>query len=546
MLKNIFPTLTVKEYRELAKEISDLKNNPASILSNDSPAIPEKTDQLFFKYNEYQKALQRNKAFDFDDLIMQPIILFNTHPDIKQKYQEKFLYISIDEYQDINSAQYKLMQQLTTPETNLLVIGDPDQAIYGFRGSDRKFFLQFKKDFPDAKVFRLEKNYRSDSTILKASSQIIKKNSDHQQINIWSNFFSDTRIDIFQTPSEKSEAETIVHQIEKMVGATSFFSVDSGRAGENENDVDSGFSEIAVLYRTRAQLFALEEAFLRSGIPYQTFGDVPFYEIPEVKEIISFLKVIQNPHSEINLHRIINIPPRGIGEQTLNILMKYQKDNEISLWQAMERSHYIAVLSTTQKQPIEHFVKTVEHIQAKLPKIKIIELIELILNKFGFNSYFKNDKKRQHYWQEIKKKTESGEELNKFLERITLQKETDCFNPKAEKVALMTLHAAKGLEFSVVFIAGCEEGLIPFHKKKKPIDIEEERRLFYVGMTRAKRRLILLHAKSRFLFGERKSNPVSRFLNDIEQALKENRLAQIKDKQKPKAQPEDKSQMELF
>ena len=548
LLKRISPSLSSKERKELAEKISTAKNQLTEVKANDA-LIKQNGDKNFQRYyNEYQKVLKESQAFDFDDLILQPIKLFKENPDIKQKYQEKFLHIFVDEYQDINFAQYFLLQQLTFFKTNLCVIGDPDQAIYGFRGSDRRFFFQFEKDFPNAKIIRLEKNYRSVSSILKASSQVISKNEDHQPQNIWSNLVSKTKIDIFQTPTEKSEAETIVHQIEKMVGATSFFSVDSGRAGEEEMEYCSGFSDIAVLYRVKAQLTALEEAFLRSGIPYVTFGEIPFYEKPEVKEIISYLKIIQNPHSDIDLTRIVNVPPRGIGEQTLSILAKYQRANELSLWKAMEKCHHIALLSETQKRPVYQFVKNIIKIREKLNESTLSDLIDNILNDFGLKSYFKNNKQHLYYWDQLLEQAKKFEgNLTDYLGRIALQKETDIYDPRIEKVTLMTLHAAKGLEFCVVFIAGCEEDLIPYRRKAESIEnLDEERRLFYVGMTRAKKRLILLHSKSRFLFGERKSNKPSRFLNDIEQALKENRRAQIKDKQKSKLASKDNSQLQLF
>jgi len=548
LIKKIAPSLSSKERKNLGEKISETKNQLTEAKEKDSLIEVDGDKDFLHFYHEYQKSLKDNNAFDFDDLILQPIRLFKKNPETKQKYQEKFLYIFVDEYQDINFAQYMLLQQLTFYKTNLCVIGDPDQAIYGFRGSDRRFFLQFEKDFPDAKIIRLEKNYRSVSTILKASSQIISKNEDHQPTNIWSNLVSETRIDIFNTPTEKSEAETIVHQIEQMVGATSFFSVDSGRAGERELEQCSAFSDIAVLYRTKAQLYALEEAFIRSGMPYLTFGEVPFFEKPEIKEILSYLRIIHNPHSDVDLTRIINLPPRGIGEQTIKILATYQRTNDLSLWEAMEKCFHIALLSETQKRPVIQFVKIVKKIRETKNGLDVSKLIDIVLDKFGLTSYYKKDKQRQYFWNQLSMESLTFDgNLSDYLETISLQKETDIYNPHAEKVALMTLHAAKGLEFPIVFIAGCEEDLIPYRRNNETIkNLEEERRLFYVGITRAKQRLFLLHANSRFLFGERKSNRPSRFLSDIEQALKENRQSELKGKQKSKIREKDESQLKLF
>ncbi len=548
LLKKIAFSLSTKELQTYADRISEIKNK-ILITESEKTHIDHETDQqLLNLYKSYQKALQNHQAFDFDDLILQPIKLFQAHPRRLNKYQDQYRWISIDEYQDINFAQYYLLRLLVSPQTNLCAIGDPDQAIYGFRGSDRKFFLQFEQDFSNCKIFRLEKNYRSVSTILDASSQVIKKNLDHQPLNIWSPIISNTKLDIFHVPTEKSEAETIVHQIERMMGATSFFSVDSGRAGEAESETCSSFADIAVLYRLNAQVSALEEALIRSGIPYQTLGEIPFNDIPEIKEIYSFLKVIHNPHSDLDLIKIINLLHWGIGEQTLKLLINYQKTNELSLWQAMQKCRQIALLSETQKQPIDQLVAKIKSAQFTAEQSTLSDIINNVINQFGLASYYKNDKKRQHYWKNLVE-INAGYKGNlcDFLEQNTLQKETDVYAPTAEKVALMTLHAAKGLEFPVVFITGCEEGLIPYRlRNQRSEDVEEERRLFYVGMTRAKQRLILLHAKSRFLFGERTSNRPSRFLNDIEEALKAHRRAQIGEQKNEKAIEQDKSQLNLF
>ena len=333
-----------------------------------------------------------------------------------------------------------------------------------------------------------------------------------------------------------------------MVGATSFFSVDSGRAGDEEPNQSFSFSDIAILYRIKTQLSALEDALLRSGIPYIASGEIPFYEKPEVKEILSYLKIIQNPHSDIDLFGIVNLPPRVIGEQTITLLENYQRTNKLSLWQAMEKSSFIALLSETQKRPVAQFVKQVLKFHEKTGDKDVAEIIDKILNDFGLRSYFKNDKQRLYYWEQLSEQAKKFKgNLTEFLETIALRKETDIYDPTVEKVTLMTLHAAKGLEFPVVFIAGCEEDLIPFRRQGEKIEnLDEERRLFYVGMTRAKKQLILLNAKSRFLYGKRNTTRPSRFLNDIELVLKEHRQAEIKEKQKSKIKAGDNAQLKLF
>jgi len=547
LLRKLNPGLSTGEINELAEHISQRKNlMPINDEAQDSGRV---RDELFDeRFASYEKMLGQIHAYDFDDLIVRPLQLFREQPKILKKYQERFRWISVDEYQDINAGQYQLLRQLVTRKSILCAIGDPDQAIYGFRGSDRKYFMEFERDFPGAKIFTLEKNYRSISTILDASRQVISRNSDHQSLAIWSPLVSKTRIDIFSLPTEKAEAETIVHQIERMVGGTSFFSVDSGRTVAGDSEDRLSFSDIAVLYRLGAQVKPLEEAFLRSGIPFQTLGEAPFYEIPEVREIISFLKIIHNPHSDLDLYSVINVPPRGIGEHTLNTVLIYQRTNELSLWTAMERISKIAVLSETQKNPIEVFVSRVKEVQQVRHEFSIAELVDKIIAQFGLNAYFKSDKKRHYYWDQIKSlHAEFGGTLSEFLERVILQKEVDALDPRVEKVSLMTLHAAKGLEFPVIFIAGCEEGLLPYQRGDGAvIDVEEERRLFYVGMTRAKERLVLLRSQSRFLFGERKSNSPSRFLAEIQEALKQHRKAELKDRPKAKSGQQDASQLKLF
>ncbi len=548
LLKRIAASLSSKELESYSEQISVIKNQLHPVMTDAKAQVPEYDAQFLQLFHKYQQVLKDHQAFDFDDLIVQPILLLKNNPRLLKRYQDRYRWISVDEYQDINFAQYQLLRLLTGSHTNLCAIGDPDQAIYGFRGADRKFFLQFEQDFAGCQVIRLEKNYRSSATIVQAATQVIRQNPDHQALNLWSPHVDKLKVDIFEVPTEKAEAETIVHQIERMMGATSFFSVDSGRAGEAELETCSSFGDIAVLYRLSAQLPALEPAFIRSGIPYQTMGEVPFYEIPEVKEIITILKVIYNPNAEPELMRVLQMPPRSLSEQTLKLLINYKLSNEFSLWQAMQKSRQIAWLSPTQKQPIELWVDTIQASQRFAQTEKLQTTIQHVIEAFGLASYFKNDRKRQHYWKQLLERTVDFDgSLGDFLERIALQKETDIYAPTAEKVTLMTLHAAKGLEFPVVFIAGCEEGLLPYRRAGSPIEpIEEERRLFYVGMTRAKQRLILLHAKSRFLFGERTTNRPSRFLNEIDAALKAKQQAELKEKKVSKEGISEQAQLSLF
>ncbi|MBN1153441.1 UvrD-helicase domain-containing protein, partial [candidate division KSB1 bacterium] len=523
-------------------EISDVKNK---LLEDKDLVEHEKLNNLFTRYNN---ALKINNAFDYDDLIYQTYMLLKHHPEIAKAYHKRYRWISIDEYQDINFAQYALMMQLISSDTNVCAIGDPDQAIYGFRGSDYRYFLQFSRDFEGARTVHLNRNYRSTQSILDASDQIISKNSEHDtETKLWSENIHEGKLEIIRTPTDRSEAETIVHTIEELVGATSFFSMDSGRVNAHESIQGVGFSDIAVLYRLHAQLPSLEEAFLRAGIPYQAFGSVPFWEIKEVREIVSYLRVLTNPHSDIDLYRILFVPPRGIGEHTIRSLLRYRNANEISLWDAMNKVHLISSLSETQKIPIITFTEKLTSQLTTHLNLTLYEIIENILNVFGLRAHFRSDAKRTYYWDLILKHVRTVQSsLQEFLEDLSLQVETDYYDSRAEKVALMSLHAAKGLEFPIVFIAGCEDGIIPFIKKNSDhVDIDEERRLFYVGMTRAKLKLFLIYSNSRFLFGEHRSSVPSRFLSNIEEKLKEYRRAQLR-KKKANFQDEEDNQLSLF
>ena len=467
LLKELYANLREKEINSYLERISSAKNN---ILLPDSPEVEEFKDV----YKNYQSYLKQNQTVDFDDLIFMTVKLFEDNEDVLQKYQSKYKWISVDEYQDVNYAQYKLLKLLATGENNLCVIGDPNQAIYGFRGSDRKYFMQFKGDFPAAKTVYLNKNYRSTQIILDASGQVISKDENKKLI---SDIIDKTRLEIYQAPTYKAEAEYVVHQIEKMVGGTSYFSIDSRRIDEDDPS-NKSFGDFAVLYRLGAQVHPLIEAFERSGIPYQTTGETQFYERKEVKKILSFLKFIYNPDSKLQI----------------------RKDDKY----------------------FDKILPLLEEIRLKYetyPVSKIIKLIDEFLTK---NFLEKDNPQRNELIKRLISKSNLFENrLNDFLESAVLQKETDEYDPRADRVTLMTLHASKGLEFPVVFITSCEENLIPCKMENKTFDPEEERRLFYVGMTRAKEKLILTHSKSRFLFGKKTENKPSRFINDIKNTLKE-------------------------
>lgn len=453
----------------------------------------------------YEAALRAGDAVDFDDLIALPVRLLEEHPDVRAAVRARYRWISVDEYQDVNAGQYRLLRLLTaepTPqlppyegggqegEVNLCVIGDPDQAIYGFRGADRRYFLRFAEDYPGARTFYLSRNYRSSQAILDAATQVIGRNPDRKSVELLAQFADEVKLAVYRAPTDKAEAEYVVHQIEQMVGGTSYFSLDSARVTGETPAAARSFADFAVLYRLSAQSRLLSEAFDRSGIPYQTVGQAPLSAHKAVREVLAHLWRLYNPR----------LP-----------------------WPA------------AQSSALRHDVSA-----AGVPVSRLVEQIADQLAEERRRPYSDADVERLRRL--ALRAVPFGDRLGDFLEAISLESEADAYDPRADRVALMTLHAAKGLEFPVVFIVGCEEGLLPYRRPDEAADIEEERRLFYVGLTRARRKVILTHAARRMLFGRLMENAVSRFVNDIAAALKE---VQERTYRPPQRKPES-GQMSLF
>lgn len=502
------PFLADQGDKVINQRLADLSTAKNALLLPDSPglaALFPGDETLQDLYGRYQAALRANRLLDFDDLILQTVQLFEREPAILQRYQARFRWLSVDEYQDINLAQYRLLRLLTPPTTNLCAIGDPDQAIYGFRGAKREYFFQFQADFPNARVLELRQNYRSTQTILDAAMQVIQESHDRATVlTIWSNFVDQTKLEIYGAPTDKAEAEYVVHQIEQMVGGTSYFSLDSGRATGSETG-GRDFGDFAVLYRTSAQSRLLEEAFYRSGIPYQIVGQTPLVEYKEIRLILAYLWLTINPTSTFYQEQVYATARR--------------KD--------LTRIGYFLprLRDLLGKQPVQELIKTVSTFLADDLEMAFTEA------------------QQQRVAQLNRRATDFEQRLADFLEAMLLQNELDHYHPQADRVTLMTLHAAKGLEFPVVFVVGCEETMLPYQLAGRASDLEEERRLFYVGMTRAQQKLILLHARRRLLFGQRMQNPPSRFLDDIEATLKE--LKAMAGRKLAKAEPAI-AQLQLF
>lgn len=460
-------------------------------------------------YKKYQVRLARNQAMDFDDLIMKTVELFNTFPQILDSYRERYRYISVDEYQDTNHAQYVLIKMLAEKYGNICVIGDPDQSIYSWRGANMQNILDFEKDYPDTLIIKLEQNYRSTAMILDAAHSIIEKNRNRKEKKLWTDRDGGSKLRIWSARDERDEAMKIAEEITKHI-----------RTHESPD-----YREFAVLYRTNAQSRVLEEAFMRFAIPYKIVGGVKFYLRKEIKDVIAYLRIIQNPDDDVSLLRIINIPARKIGQTTVAQLQNFASFTNSSIFRAMENVQTIPELKS-KVAVLEAFTKLVHNLQKINLEFSASGVIKHLLSESGYREFLLSDKvEGETRYQNVRELIsvadkyeglEPGVSLATFLEEISLISDLDTLEERENAVTLMTLHSAKGLEFPIVFLSGLEEGIFPHSRSLfEPGELEEERRLMYVGMTRAKDHLYLLHARQRMLFGEFKQNAPSQFLTDI-------------------------------
>ena len=447
-------------------------------------------------YKKYEERLKNNNSVDFDDLLILPIKLFSVYKDILKMYQERFKYILVDEYQDTNRVQYILVNMLAARYKNICVVGDNDQAIYSWRGSDYRNILNFEKDYPDLKSVMLEENYRSTGNILKAANEVIKNNKIRKDKNLWTKHEEGSKIRYHRASDEKDEASYVVKEIKNLL-------YDGVRR-----------EDIAVLYRTNAQSRNIEEAMLRENIPYKVIGSFYFYNRKEVKDLISYLKLIYNKNDDISLVRIINVPKRGIGDKTISNL----SDKSFKLNKCI-----YDVIETGKEQ---EFKKIIEELKENSKDATLTELVDLILDKTGIRKELESEKTvdaeiRLSNLEEFKSITRTYEEnsdsptLEEFLEEISLVADMNEHKNETNVVTLMTVHAAKGLEFDYVFVIGMEEGLFPHLNSMETEDLEEERRLCYVAITRAKKKLWLINAKSRMIYGKHDNYFPSRFISEI-------------------------------
>lgn len=451
-------------------------------------------------YHRYNNKLKTSASVDFDDLLLLPVNLFKERKDILEYYQDKYRYILIDEYQDTNPVQYKLSVMLSNKYKNIFVVGDMNQSIYAFRQADFRNISNFEKDFKGAKVIKLEHNYRSTNNILSAANEVIKHNTERKDLKLFSDNGDGVKIKYMRAYDEKHEIALVIDEIKHLVS----------EGYKNE--------DIAILYRTNAQSRAIEDVFLAKGIPYKVFGSYYFYNRKEIKDLISYLRLIYNPHDEISLRRVINTPKRGIGEIAIAAIEERAKQQNISMFEALETRKELEF-----KEIIEDLIKRSE-------SLSLTELIDEVLERSGMKKELESSKAledeiRLENLMEVKSITASFEErtgsanLGDFLEEVSLIADISNHTEDGDVVTLMTLHSAKGLEFPVVFLVGMEEGLFPHNMSLMENNLEEERRLCYVGITRAKERLYLTNAKRRMLYGKENMNIPSRFISEIDEKL---------------------------
>lgn len=512
------------------KNLDPKKNDPRAILGSISSAkneliSPEEYEKAaggYFEqtvseiYKEYQKQLRKNQALDFDDLIMMTIQLFQRVPEVLEYYQRKFQYIHVDEYQDTNRAQYMLVKMLASRFRNLCVVGDSDQSIYKWRGADIANILSFEKDYPNATAILLEQNYRSTKRILLAANKVIENNLNRKKKNLWTENPEGNKLVYYRADSEQGEAQFV-----------------AGKIKEITRDKNYQLNDIAILYRTNAQSRVMEEVLLKSNIDYSIVGGTKFYDRKEIKDMLAYLRLISNPDDDISLRRVINVPKRGIGSSSVDKIADFAAMHDMSLNQALESVELLG-LSPKITKAAAQFRDLIHNYTNMQEFLSVTELVEEVLDKSGYREMLKAEKSieaqsRLENLEELLSVTKSFEDSSEdrslvaFLTDLALVADIDSLDDdgeKADAITLMTLHSAKGLEFPVVFLIGMEEGVFPHSRSlMEEAEMEEERRLAYVGITRAEQTLFLTNAQMRTLFGRTSMNPASRFISEIPEDL---------------------------
>jgi DNA helicase II / ATP-dependent DNA helicase PcrA len=459
-------------------------------------------------YGLYQRRLFSSNAVDFDDMLMLTVDALERFPEAREQWQKRFRYVLVDEYQDTNHAQYRLLQILAEKHGNVMAVGDPDQSIYRFRGADIRNIMEFERDFPGTRTIPLEQNYRSTNTILRASNSVIAHNRERKEKNLWSELGEGDPVRVVETEDEHAEARFVAAEIAALI--------EEGSSGR----------EIAVVYRTNAQSRVLEDVLVRQGVGYQVIGGPRFYERAEIKDVVAYLQALGNPDDAVSLQRIANRPRRGVGDTSLARLQTFADTQGVSLWEAVGQAEGAGV-SGASLRAVRSFHALMQSLQAAAQELEVPELIERLLERTGYVEALENERTiesqgRLENLQELvgvaREWHEAAAEptLSSFLQEISLHSDQDAIrDDDGGLVTLMTIHNAKGLEFRAVFMIGMEEGIFPHSRSIEENDIEEERRLAYVGMTRSKERLTLSHAMRRTLYGRSDANMPSRFLDEL-------------------------------
>ena len=521
ILKNL--NLDPKKWNERAilGTISNAKNDLLDEVAYEHQAGDMYTQIVSKCYKAYQEELRRSEAMDFDDLIMMTLRLFDKNPDVLAYYQQRYQYIHVDEYQDTNHAQYQLVKLLASRFKNICVVGDADQSIYGWRGADMQNILDFEKDYPEAKVVLLEENYRSTKKILQAANEVIKNNRNRRPKKLWTQNDDGEQIVYYRANDERDEAVFVASTIDNIIR----------EEGKN-------FKDFAVLYRTNAQSRTIEEALLKSNIPYTMVGGTKFYSRKEIRDVISYLNLIANPADNISFERVVNEPKRGVGPGTLEKIRNFAYEQNMSLLDA-SANIMLSPIKGKAAQGVYDFANMILNLRDQLDGLSITEAVEAVLDKSGYLDALSmqqtlESQARIENIEEFMSVTKNFDETNtdgtedetgidrlgRFLNDLALIADTDDGDMEAAEVTLMTLHAAKGLEFPVVFLIGLEEGVFPLSRaSEEPDELEEERRLAYVGITRAEEILFLTNANTRTLFGKTSYNRPSRFLREISDDL---------------------------
>ena len=495
--------------RAIRNKISSCKNEMMTPQVYERYAISEYEKVVYQVYEKYEEKLRKNNSVDFDDLLLLPIKLFREHQDILERYQELYQYILIDEYQDTNEAQYILTKMISSKNRKITCVGDDSQSIYSFRGANYKNILNFEKDYKDAKTILLEENYRSTSNILDAANQVIRNNKQRKDKNLWTSRGAGEKIKYYRAFNEKDEAQYIIRKTKELVN----------------KGVE--YKDIAVLYRTNAQSRVIEEEMLKENMPYRVIGSFYFYSRKEIKDLIAYLRLIHNSKDNISLLRVINTPKRGIGLKTIENLTEIADKKGISIYEAISSGKEL------------EFKNIIEKLKLISEELTLTELIDKVLDASGMKADLESEKSleseiRLENLEEFKSITKSFEEreglvsLEDFLLEISLISDVEEYKDDPNRISLMTVHSVKGLEFDHVFVVGMEEGIFPhMNSLMENSDLEEERRLCYVAITRAKDDLYLINARRRTLFGNEQINPVSRFINEINKDLLETNAEEL-------------------